>query len=97
MSDEMVPAQTSDDLQQEVERSRRSAAMLLESFAQKLKAPRAVRNTASGLGRAAGYVQTHRMKEVATTISEEVRRRPVPAIVAAMIAGFLIGRALRSR
>lgn len=96
LADETISAHNARELQ-EVERSRESAARLLDSLAQKLRADRAVRTAAQGVQRAAHYVQEHGVKDVATGIDRIVRQRPAAAIGIAMVAGFLFGRALRSR
>jgi hypothetical protein len=96
LSDETISAHNAHELR-ELERSRESAARLLDTLAQKIGANRAVRSAASGVQRAAHYVQAHGVKDVAFGIERVVRRRPAAAIAAAVVAGFLFGRALRSR
>jgi len=96
LADETISAHNARELQ-EVEKSRESAARLLESLAERIGANRAVRSAATGVQRAAHYVQAHSVKDVATGIERVVRRRPAAAIVVAVVAGFLVGRALRSR
>jgi hypothetical protein len=93
----MLSAQNARELLDEVERSRESAARLLDSLAQKIGASRAVRNATSGVRRAAHYVQAHSVKDMALGIERAVRSRPAPALVVAVVAGFLAGRAFRSR
>ncbi len=85
------------ELQAELERSRESATRLLEMLAQKIGAARAVRTAATGIERAAHYVQAHSVKDVATEIDHAVRWRPVLSIAFAVVAGFLVGRAIRPR
>lgn len=97
MADETISAHNAHELQVEVERSRESAARLLETLSDKIGASRAVRSAASGLQRAAHYVQAHSVKDVATGLEKAARSRPVAAIAIAVVAGFLVGRALRSR
>ena len=97
MADETISARNAYELQVEVERSRESAARLLENLAQKIGANRAVRTAASQVQRAAHYVQAHSVKDVATGLGEAVRSRPAVSIAIAAAAGFLVGRALRSR
>jgi hypothetical protein len=97
MADEMISAHNAHELQAEVERSRESAARLLDTLAQKVGANRAMRSAASGVQRAAHYVQAHSMKDVATGIERAVRSRPGAAMAVAVIAGYLAGRAFRSR
>jgi hypothetical protein len=97
MADEIISAHNAQELQAEMERSRESAARLLDTLAQKVGATRAMRSAASGVQRAAHYVQAHSVKEVATGIEKAVRSRPAAALAVAVIAGYLAGRALRSR
>jgi ElaB/YqjD/DUF883 family membrane-anchored ribosome-binding protein len=97
MTDETAPAESPQDLQSELDKSRESAARLLENLARKIGANRAVRKTANGVNRAAQYVQHHSVKDLAAGMERLVRRRPVYSIAAAVIAGILVGRALRSR
>lgn len=97
MADETLSARNAHELQAEMEKSRESAARLLDTLAQKLGGNRAVRSAASGVQRAAHYVQAHSMKEVATGIERAVRSRPVSAMAIAVVAGFLVGRAIRPR
>jgi hypothetical protein len=85
------------DMQAEFEKSRESAARLLDTLAHKVGANRAVRRAASEMQRAAHYVQAHSVKDVATGIERAVRGRPASAMAIAVVAGFLVGRALRSR
>jgi ElaB/YqjD/DUF883 family membrane-anchored ribosome-binding protein len=81
--DETVSTQGPQDLMAELEKSRESAARLLESLAQKIGA--------------AHYVQAHSVKDVLNGIERAARRRPVATIAIAVVAGFLVGRAIRSR
>ncbi len=97
MADEIVPAQSPQELQSELDRSRESAARLLENLARKIGANRAVRSAATGVQRAARYVQDYSTKDVAAGLGRLVRRRPVYAIAVAAVAGFLVGSAIRSR
>ena len=90
VADETISAHNARELMDEVERSRESAARLLESLAEKIGSARAVRT-------AAHYVQTHSVQDVAFEVERAIRRRPAPAIAIAVLAGFLAGRALRSR
>lgn len=93
----MYHTQYSQDLLAEVEKSRESAARLLDSLAHKVGANRTVRRAATEVQRAARYVQAHSVKDVATEIERAVRSRPASAIAVAVVAGFFVGRALRSR
>lgn len=97
MHDESFHAHNTQELLAEVEKSRESASRLLDSLAQKVGGNRAVRRAASDVQRAAHYVQAHSVKEVATEIERAVRSRPASAMAVAVVAGFLVGRVLRSR
>jgi ElaB/YqjD/DUF883 family membrane-anchored ribosome-binding protein len=88
---------TAQDLEVELDKSRESAARLLESLAQKIGAARAMRTAATGVQRAAQYVQGHSVRDVATEIESAVRWRPALSIAVAVVAGYLVGRAIRSR
>ncbi len=103
-----VPAEstTPQKISAEIEQHRLSSARLLDSFAQRLGATaargsrgagEAVRQAASNVHRAAHYVQANYMRSMATGVERFIRRRPAPSIAVAVIAGFFIGRALRSR
>ena len=84
-------------LNPEVERSRESAARLLDAFARKLRRIRALDNAASGVERAAHYVQSHSLKDLAAAMERFARRRPAAALSIAIAAGFVAGRALGKR
>jgi ElaB/YqjD/DUF883 family membrane-anchored ribosome-binding protein len=90
-------SKSTQELQAELERSRESAARLLETLAEKIGAARAMRTAATGVQRAAHYVQVHSVKDVATEIDNAVRWRPVLSVALAVAAGFLVGRAIRPR
>lgn len=81
---------SADELESELARSRESAGRLLENLAEKVGAIPAVRG-------AAQYWQEHSAREMATDFHRAVRRNPAPAIVAALVAGFVLGRALEVR
>jgi ElaB/YqjD/DUF883 family membrane-anchored ribosome-binding protein len=85
------------DLEVELDKSRESAARLLETLAQKIGSARAMRTAATGVQRAAQYVQAHSVRDVATEIESAVRWRPALSIAVAVMAGYLVGRAIRSR
>ena len=87
----------SEELQAQVEKSRESAARLLDSLAQKVGGYQFVRTVAVEAERASHYVPAQPLKEVAAGIDRAVRRRPASAIALAVVAGFLVGRVLRSR
>ncbi len=97
MSDDAAPAKGSEDLETELRRSRESAAELLENLARRIGTSRAVQKAATGLERAARYVQVYRVRDVTSGLERLVRRRPGYSIAAAVVAGYLVGRALRPR
>ncbi len=98
MADESAAAQSPQELQSELDQSRETAARLMESLARKLGSTnRAMRNAAGGVHKAAHYVQAHSAKDMAAELERLVRQRPAYSIAAAVVAGFLVGRALRSR
>jgi ElaB/YqjD/DUF883 family membrane-anchored ribosome-binding protein len=97
VGDETLSARGSQDLTAELEKSRESAARLLENLAQKIGAAPVVRSAAENVQRAAHYVQAHSVRDIFTGIDRAARRRPVAAIGIAVAAGFLLGRAIRSR
>ena len=70
---------------------------LLESLAQKIGAAPVVRSAAGSVQRAADYVQAHSVKDLFIGIERAARRRPAATIGIALVAGFLVGRAIRSR
>jgi ElaB/YqjD/DUF883 family membrane-anchored ribosome-binding protein len=79
-----------DELESELARSRESAGQLLESLAQKIGAYPAVRS-------ATQYWQQHSARDLAGAVNRAVKRNPIPAIAAALLAGFLLGRTLKMR
>lgn len=85
------------DVQVEFEKSRESAARLMESLAQKIGAVKAVRGAAGGIERAARYMYGYPVRDTVGAMNRLVRRRPVWSIALAVVAGFLVGRALRPR
>lgn len=95
MTDEI--RNSTQDLEVELDKSRESAARLLETLAQKIGSARAMRTAATGVQRAAQYVQAHSVRDVATEIESAVRWRPALSIAVAVMAGYLVGRAIRSR
>jgi len=94
---EGTPTQIPRELVAELDRSRESAARLLDKLAQKLGSNTMVRGAASGIGKAAQYVQAHSVEDMAAGAGRAIRKRPGVAIAAAVVAGFLVGRALRPR
>ena len=96
MADETI-AEGSRNLMAELDKSRESAARLLENLAQKIGTAPVVRSAAGGVHRAAHYVQVQSVKDVIKGIERAARRRPAASIAVAVVAGFLVGRALRTR
>jgi ElaB/YqjD/DUF883 family membrane-anchored ribosome-binding protein len=97
VSDEALSERNAHELQADMEKSRESAARLLDSLAYKVGGSRIVRSAASGVERAAHYVQAHSGKDIAVGIERALRSYPASAVAIAVVAGFLVGRALRSR
>lgn len=79
-----------DELESALARSRESAGRLLDNLARKVGAIPAMRN-------AAQYWQGHSAVQFARDMNRAVRRNPAPAIMAALVAGFLLGRAMEVR
>jgi hypothetical protein len=92
-----TPAREAHELQVEAEKSRESAARLLETLARKVGSHRLVRDATSGIERASRKAQSLSAKDVAIGIGRAVRSRPASAMALAVVAGFLIARAIRSR
>jgi len=90
---EGTPAEIPQDVLADLDRSRQSAAVLLDKFARKLGSS----PVASGVQKAAQYVQAHTVEEMAAGVERTIRKRPAVAIAVAVAAGFLVGRALRPR
>jgi len=84
-----------DALQAELDRSRESSVRLLENLASRIGAKRVVQSAAGSVQRAAQYVQAHSVKDMASEVEQAVSRRPAYSIAAAVIAGYLLGCALR--
>ena len=78
------------ELESELARSRESAGRLLENLAQRVGAIPAVRS-------AAQYWQEHTARDMAGEMNRVMQRNPLPAIAAALLAGFLLGRAVEGR
>jgi hypothetical protein len=95
VADESTPK--TQELISDLEKSREAAARLMETLAHKLGSIGSVRGAAGDLGRAVRYVHAHSVREMAAGVGRLARRRPVFSIAAATVAGFLVGRALRSR
>ena len=95
--DDAAPAQNPEQLQSELDKSREVSARLLDNLAKKIRLNPAVRGAASGLGRAARYMRGETVRNATAGLDRVVRERPFYSIAIAAVAGFLIGRALRSR
>ncbi len=81
-------------IEEELESSLESARRLLDSLAQRLQIKRAARNAADSVQRAAHYVQGQSVKDLAAGVERFIRQRPGPALLIAVAAGFVVGRAL---
>jgi ElaB/YqjD/DUF883 family membrane-anchored ribosome-binding protein len=97
VAEESQFASTPENLDVELEKSRASAARLLESLAQKLRAGPVVRQATTGIGRAAHYVHGTSVKGWPARLDRTVRKWPVTCILIAAAAGFLAVRSLRHR
>jgi ElaB/YqjD/DUF883 family membrane-anchored ribosome-binding protein len=95
MPDESAAAESQEQLENDLHKSRESASQLLESLARKIGASRAVHSAATGFERAALYVQYGTVKNLAAGVGRLVRKRPIYSIAAAVVAGVLCGKALR--
>ncbi len=95
--DEATPAQIPVQMQSELERSRETSARLLDNLSRKIRYNRALRGAAGGIERAARYMRGENMRKATAGLDRLVRKRPLYSIAAAAAAGFLVGRALRSR
>ena len=89
MAEETAPVQNPHDFEIELERSRQSAARLRATLAQRL-------NSGADLAAVPAAAGPPRLQQVAGGIERLVRRSPVPAVIAAVFAGFLAGRAIRA-
>ena len=69
----------------ELETSRQTAARLLDALSRKMASTRAGR-----------YLDDHPVRAIAEEVQRAVRRRPVYAVVAAALAGYVVGRILIS-
>ncbi len=97
MAEEHYSAFTPEKLEAELERSRETAARLLESLAVKLHSGPILRQASSGFNRAAQYVKDSSVKDYGSRLNRIIRRRPATSILIAVAAGFLAARALRHR
>ena len=95
--DEAAPAQSPERMQSDLEKSREASARLLDNLARKIRMNRALRGAASGVERAAHYMRGQTVRKATLRLDRMVRLRPVYSIALAAAAGFLVGRALRSR
>jgi len=92
-----TPTSDPRDVQVEFEKSRESAARLMENLARKIGAVKAMRGAAGGIERAARYMYDYPVRDNVGAMNRLVRRSPVWSITLAAMAGFLVGRALRPR
>jgi ElaB/YqjD/DUF883 family membrane-anchored ribosome-binding protein len=95
--DEAAPAQGPEHMQADLEKSRETSARLLDNLARRIRANRALSGAAGGIERAARYVRGDALGKAAAELDRMVRRRPLYSIAIAAAAGFVAGRALRSR
>lgn len=83
----------------ELERQRQDTRRLLNDMASAIakSAGHVGRRAGTAAGHAAQYVQEHRVGEMVTGLGRFIRRHPASTLAGAVIAGFLVGRALRNR
>ena len=74
----------------------RSGAWLLQQVGFKLQNNR-TRSAKTSARKAADWIHEHALKDVSVGFSGVLRQKPEAALVAAAVAGFLIGRSLRRR
>ena len=79
-----------------LERSRQSAARLLNRLAGKLRIKQTAREAAIGQEQAAQYAHSQPMRDVGGEIGRFLRRNPVPAISIAVVAGYLAARSWKT-
>ncbi len=88
-------AEASVNIQAELDEQRRKSARLLHDFALALYA--SAGKLPRGVSHAAHYLQGRYVREAATGAGKFLRRHPGASMMAAVVAGFLVGRALRRR
>ena len=93
-------------MRSELEKQRQTSRRLLNDLASAIyrsashvtnRAGGAVASAARRTGSAAHYVQDQYLREMVTGLGRFVRRHPAPSLAAAVIAGVVVGRALRNR
>jgi hypothetical protein len=77
--------------------SRPDAAVMPEAPPRDATAGSTAPTIADRASYAAHYVQEHYVREMVTGLERIIRRYPAPSLVGAAVAGFIVGRALRSR
>jgi hypothetical protein len=75
----------------------RSSARLLQQVAYKLQNNRTLRSAETSARKAGYWIHEHSLKDVVAGFSGILRQGPETALVAAAVAGFLVGRSLRRR
>jgi ElaB/YqjD/DUF883 family membrane-anchored ribosome-binding protein len=86
---------------EKVDAQREPAARTLEKTAQRLegganRVSSVVSGAAGKLHETAHYIREHDVREMGDNLQNLVRRYPGPAIAAAAVVGFLVGRAFRT-
>jgi ElaB/YqjD/DUF883 family membrane-anchored ribosome-binding protein len=83
----------------ELERQRQDTKRMLNDLASAIakSAGHVSRRAGTAAGHAAHYVQEHKVGEVVSGLGRFIRRHPASTVAGAMVAAFLIGRALRNR
>ncbi len=89
----------------DLEKERQSSARLMDKLSESIKANipskeearEMLHDAGTKVQDAARYVREHYLKEVTSGVEGYARRRPAASLAVAAAAGFLLGRALRSR
>lgn len=94
---------TAQEAKQKIDAQREPMARGLEGTAQRIRergdrvssaTSEAVRTTADKIQATADYIREHDVTDMLDDVQDVVRRHPGPALAAAAVAGFLVGRAL---
>lgn len=100
------PPETVETIRAGLEKERLSSARLLNDFASAIRSSAGTVRDKAGTSaawaarearHAAHYVQGHYLREWSVGLGRFVRRHPAPAVIAAVVAGYAAGRALRRR
>lgn len=93
-------------MRSELERQRQTSRRLLNDLASAIyrsashvtnRAGGAMASAARRTGNAAQYVQDQYLREMVTGLGRFIRSHPAPSLAVAILAGVVVGRALRNR